>query len=87
MRLSNAAAKSVQRRSRVLLMRRAIASLIMLALLAAWIGLAATIGSRLTHAPRWLQLGFYVVAGIGWIVPLRPVFAWMNANVKADEDT
>ncbi len=67
-------------------MRKIIASVIMLLILVAWAVLAATIGSRTTEAPRVLQLAFYVVAGIGWIVPLRPVFAWMNAKGLGEEE-
>ena len=29
---------------------------------------------------------FYVVAGIGWVFPLRPLFLWMNANQPPEED-
>lgn len=59
--------------------RKPIAGLIMIAVLTAWIVAAATIGTRLTGAPGWLQLGFYVLAGVAWVLPLRPVFRWMNS--------
>lgn len=62
------------RRSR----RKPIAMLAVLGFLAVWIWAAASIGSAMTGAPQWQQLGFYVIAGIGWVLPLRPVFAWMN---------
>lgn len=58
--------------------RKPIAMLVMIAWLAAWIIAAATIGSAITGWPRWVQLAFYVLAGIGWVFPLRPLFAWMN---------
>ena len=47
--------------------------------LGTWIWGAATIGSMLVTAPKWLSLIFFVVAGIGWAVPLKPVFNWMNS--------
>jgi len=28
--------------------------------------------------PAWAELMFFAVAGIVWIVPLKPLFAWMN---------
>lgn len=59
--------------------RKPIAILALLAILISWVVIAATIGSAITGAPGWVQLVFYVVAGIGWIVPLRPIFMWMNS--------
>ncbi len=67
-------------------MRKPVAILLMLAFMALWVWGAATIGSRLTGVSGWLQLVFYVVAGIGWVFPLRPLFLWMNANQPPEED-
>jgi len=67
-------------------MRKPVAILLMLAFMALWVWGAATIGSRLTGVSGWLQLVFYVVAGIGWVLPLRPLFLWMNANQPPEED-
>ncbi len=67
-------------------MRKPIAVLLMLALMALWIWGAGTVGSQMTGAPNWLQLVFYVVAGFGWILPLRPLLKWMNANQLPEED-
>lgn len=59
--------------------RRIVASIVLLIFLGTWIWGAATIGSMLVTAPKWLSLIFFVVAGIGWAVPLKPVFNWMNS--------
>ena len=59
--------------------RRIVASIVLLVFLAVWIWGAATIGTMLTTAPKWASLIFFVVAGIGWAVPLKPVFNWMNS--------
>ncbi len=67
-------------------MRKLIAIAVMLAFMALWIWGAGTVGTHLTGASPWLQLVFYVVAGIGWILPLRPVLKWMNANEVPEED-
>lgn len=64
--------------------RRIVASLIMMAIIAAWILIAATVGTYLATAPKWLTLGFFIFAGIGWILPLKPVFAWMNSGPEED---
>ena len=60
--------------------RKPIAMLAMLVFLAAWIWGAASLGSAMIDAPQWLQLGFYLVAGLAWVLPLRPLFLWMNSG-------
>ena len=67
-------------------MRKPVAILLMLAFMALWVWGAATIGSGITGAAGWLQLVFYITAGIGWVIPLRPLFLWMNANQPPEED-
>lgn len=34
--------------------------------------------SRIGEAPKWLQMLFYAVAGIAWILPLMPLIRWME---------
>lgn len=58
--------------------RRIIASLVILLFLGFWIWAASTIGTLLADANNWLVLLFFIVAGVGWAVPLRPVLRWMN---------
>jgi hypothetical protein len=49
----------------------------MLAFMIAYAALAATIGERVPD--HWAaQLVFYVVAGVGWCVPILPLISWMN---------
>ena len=64
--------------------RRLVASVIVMAFLIFWIWGAATIGTQLATAPKWASLVFFVVAGIGWAVPLKPVFTWMNSGPEED---
>ncbi len=49
----------------------------MLAFLAAYVALVAKIAD---YVPKqWaVQLGFFVVVGIGWGVPILPLISWMN---------
>ncbi len=57
--------------------RKLIGSLLLLAfvflyaLLAMWLG--ATV---ITPQPKWVQLGYYLVAGIAWIFPAFVVIRW-----------
>jgi hypothetical protein len=40
---------------------------------------AATLGGLLTTTwPAWGQLAFYAIAGVIWVLPLKPLFGWMN---------
>lgn len=67
-------------------MRKPVAALAMLAFMVLWIWGAGTVGSNMTEAPKWLQLVFFIAAGTLWILPLRPLFKWMNANETPEED-
>lgn len=64
--------------------RRLVASIIIMAFLVFWIWGAATLGSYLAAAPKWANLVFYIVAGIGWALPLKPVFTWMNSGPEEE---
>ncbi|MEL6661967.1 MAG: DUF2842 domain-containing protein [Pseudomonadota bacterium] len=59
--------------------RKPIAILALFAVLGVWIVVATMIGSAIATAPGLLQLIFYIVAGIGWVIPMRPIFMWMNS--------
>ena len=67
-------------------MRKPVTALVLLAYMAAYIVLAATLGGLITGWPRWAQMIFYIAAGIGWIIPLKPLFAWMNRGTPPPED-
>ena len=59
--------------------RKIVAIFILFAIMLGWIVSAATIGSQMTGAPGWLQLLFYILAGVVWVLPMRFVFRWMNS--------
>lgn len=61
--------------------RKAVGCAGLLAYLAAYAVIAATLGAYLAPMlPAWAELAFYAVAGIVWIFPLKPLFAWMNRS-------
>lgn len=61
--------------------RKAVGCLGLLAYLALYAVLAASLGVALASVlPTWAELVFYAVAGIVWIFPLKPLFAWMNRD-------
>lgn len=60
-------------------MRKAVGCFALLTYLAVYALLAASVGVALAPMlPSWAELIYYAVAGIVWIAPLRPLFAWMN---------
>jgi len=59
--------------------RKAIGCFALLAYLGVYAGLAAALGAYLLPVlPNWAELAFYAIAGVIWILPLKPLFAWMN---------
>ena len=59
--------------------RKAFGCFILLAYIAIYCLLAASLGvALLPLIPTWAQLIFYAIAGIVWIFPLKPLFAWIN---------
>jgi hypothetical protein len=59
--------------------RKALGCFVLLAYIAIYAILAASLGVALVPLiPTWAQLIFYAVAGIVWIFPLKPLFAWMK---------
>lgn len=60
--------------------RQAAGIAMMLALIAVWSFLVVT-GSDLLEGLPWpVHLIYYVVAGIVWIFPLRPLLRWMETG-------
>lgn len=59
--------------------RKALGCLVIVVWLIAWIVAAVMIGERLHGLPAIAPLLFYAVAGVGWVIPLRGLFRWMNA--------
>jgi hypothetical protein len=61
--------------------RKALGCFVLLAYLALYAAAAATLGAYLlAHAPNWAVLIYFIVAGIVWVLPLKPLFAWMNRD-------
>jgi len=65
--------------------RKIVASIILLLFIACWIFMVGTIGPRVADWPTWAVIVFYLVAGLGWIAPFKPIFAWMNRDAPPEE--
>ena len=51
-----------------------------LALIAVWAALVASLAGAVGRWPVLLQAIFYLVAGIAWILPLKPLLRWMETG-------
>ncbi|MFZ2031191.1 MAG: DUF2842 domain-containing protein [Vitreimonas sp.] len=59
--------------------RKAFGCFLLLAYLAGYAAIAATLGAYIwAHAPHWTALIYYAAAGVIWVLPLKPLFSWMN---------
>lgn len=54
--------------------------LLILVWVTAWCVGVASVGALIVEAPWWTQTPFYLVAGIIWIFPLRPLLRWMETG-------
>lgn len=60
--------------------RKPVGMLLMLVYLAIYALLVASLADTLATLPAALQFAAYLVAGIAWLLPLRPLFVWMNTG-------
>lgn len=51
-----------------------------LTLIAAWAVLVASLASHVGSWPILAQAIFYLLAGIAWILPLKPLLRWMETG-------
>ena len=66
--------------------RKPLAMLMMLTWLVVYVVAIGSLSGPAAMLPGWAQMIFYVLAGILWILPLKPLFAWMNAVEPPEED-
>ena len=59
--------------------RKFIGTIGLLALVSVWALLAMALAqSALTDISGWVAAIYYVVAGLGWVLPAMPLIAWMS---------
>ena len=66
--------------------RKPVAMLAMLAWLVIYVVIVGSLSGPVSALSGWLQMPFYILAGTLWILPLKPLFAWMNAVEPPEED-
>ena len=55
-----------------------------LGLIAVWAVLVASLSGQVGNWPVLVQAIFYLVAGIAWILPLKPLLRWMETGKFKD---
>jgi hypothetical protein len=60
--------------------RKPVGALLILFLIAAWCVLVASCSGWVGTWPGWVQPVFYLVTGIVWITPFKPLLRWMEAG-------
>lgn len=60
--------------------RKPVGMLAILVFLAAWVVLIASFSAAIGGWPTIVQLAFYLIAGIVWITPLKPMLRWMETG-------
>jgi hypothetical protein len=59
-------------------MRKLIGTVALLVLVSSWALLAMALAqSVLTNINGWVAVIYYVVAGLGWVLPAMPLISWM----------
>jgi len=59
--------------------RKLIGMVALLIFLAVYGWMAMAIGAgRLTLAPQWVQLAYFVTAGLAWVIPAGLLIRWMQ---------
>ncbi|CAM3075971.1 MULTISPECIES: DUF2842 domain-containing protein [Sphingomonas] len=60
--------------------RKPAGMLLIVAIIIAWAALVASLSGVVGQWHWVLQLVFYVVAGIVWITPMKPLLRWMEGG-------
>ena len=51
-----------------------------LGLIAIWAVLVVSLSGIVGQWPVLIQAGFYLIAGIAWVFPLKPLLRWMETG-------
>jgi predicted membrane channel-forming protein YqfA (hemolysin III family) len=64
--------------------RKPFGAFLIMAIIALWAALVLLASPLIEKLPMLLQAVVYTIAGIVWILPLKPLLAWMEAGVESD---
>jgi TM2 domain-containing membrane protein YozV len=64
-------------------MRKLVGAIALVLLVACWVFLAMGFAQFvLASENRAIEFAYYVVAGIGWVLPAMPLVSWMSRSPK-----
>ncbi|WP_240008035.1 DUF2842 domain-containing protein [Pseudaquidulcibacter saccharophilus] len=58
--------------------RRAIGLITTLSFIIIYVIFATVLGSFILNKPIWIKVPFFLVIGLVWVFPLRPLYMWMS---------
>ena len=53
---------------------------VILALIAIWAAIIVSLAGTVSRWPVLVQAGFYLIAGILWVFPVKPLLRWMETG-------
>ncbi len=60
--------------------RKPVGVLLIVALISVWAVIVTSQWDRIGTLPIWLQTIIYLIAGVAWLLPLRPLMIWMETG-------
>lgn len=60
--------------------RKPVGMLAIVGIIALWAIVVASCAPWIGRLPFWLEAAVYVIAGIVWIFPMRPLLVWMETG-------
>lgn len=60
--------------------RKPVGTIIMLIFILLWCGIFVTLFDYMSDWNFWLQLPIYIIVGVAWIYPMKPLLLWMNTG-------
>jgi hypothetical protein len=61
-------------------MRKPLGALIIVVWLIAYVAVAAVIGDRIASEHWAWKVLYFPIAGLAWVLPLKPLLRWMHAK-------
>jgi predicted membrane channel-forming protein YqfA (hemolysin III family) len=60
--------------------RAPVGVIVMLIFILIWSGIVVSLMDWISDLNFWLQLPIYIIAGIVWIFPIKPLLLWINTG-------
>ena len=61
-------------------MRKPLGAFILVAWLVIYVAVAAVIGDRIASEHWFWKVLYFPIAGLSWVLPLKPLLRWMHAK-------